>query len=141
MQEISRHKRGVTVDDEDAVHTGPGQFGKGLPEGVSRAELLLLLREPESWDLSENRSDTFTAMTDHYDSAGGVQRGGGTDNTGNHRLSGNRLEHLRQIRMHALSLACRQNHDIHLFSSQETGRKPLPISFFWFNNPAVLRTS
>jgi len=102
VQEISRHKRGVTVDDEDAVHTGPGQFGKGLPEGVSRAELLLLQDKAAAGDGLLDHLGLVSG--DNPDVAAEI-RGEGVQDISQHRFAENVLKNLGKPGMHAGSLS------------------------------------
>ena len=55
----------------------------------------------------------FTAMADHHDEAAGLERTSGVDNVRQKWPAGQGMQHLGQRGTHALTGACRQNHDVH----------------------------
>ena len=93
---------------------------------VAGAELLLLHGE-----LDVRRRyclpHGFGAMTDHHDQTCGLERACSVDDMSEERPAGQGMEHLGKRGPHALTGACRQNHDVHGVGNQ-TSLEPTILS-------------
>lgn len=59
----------------------------------------------------------FATMPVNDGNAGGIQCAGGIDHMAEHRLAGQRVQHLRQCRLHARALAGGENNDCECHAS------------------------
>ena len=87
-----------------------GNGGHRLRDRVAGAELLSL-QHPVDRLVRQRLLDQLAAMAVHDVDRVGAQRFRGRDDVGQHRLAGQRLQHLRQVRLHALALTGRQDDD------------------------------
>ena len=109
-QRLGAQQRHVAVEHQHLVRIG--NRGHRLLQRVAGAELLALLRPVQRSDAARTaRAHALAAVAvDHVDRFGRELRGQ-LEHMRQQRLAGQRLQHLGQLRAHALALAGREDHD------------------------------
>ena len=87
-----------------------GNGGQCLRDGMAGTELLCLQR-PLHGLVRECLADPIAAMSVNHMNAVGGKLLGRIEYVRKKRLAGQRLQHLRQVRLHALALTCGQDDD------------------------------
>ncbi len=120
-QGAARDPGHVAVQDEH--HALRFEPGEGLEHGVSGAQLFLLHR-PGDIGRGQAGAHGFAAMADHDRDARGRKAPGAVEDVLEHRPPAQGMQHLRQVRVHALALAGGQDDDLEDVGghSRETGQ-------------------
>ena len=102
------HQRYIAVQHQHGVIVGDG--GQGLHERMTGAQLLRL-QHPLHPRLFECGGHLVAAVAVHHMDRGGFERRRGMQHMFEQRLAAQRLQHLGQIGIHPLALACGQDDD------------------------------
>ncbi len=105
---LAADQRHVAVEDQHEMVVGDRRHR--LHHRMAGAELLGLQR-PADLRRRERRAHLFAAMPVHDFDRRGMQRGRSFDHMAQQRATGERLQHLGPVGVHALALACGQDHD------------------------------
>ena len=100
-------------------HQGDGgilQMRQGLHDRVSGTELRIL-QHPDQIRCVDARTHRLTAMAMNQTKGLWIETARGIDHMLDQRLAGQRVQHFRQVRMHALALSGSENDDVHQLDS------------------------